>query len=241
MNAAFCWTPPLRSSLCYTALASIYPGPPFINKNKKCQRHIYRVLESVEGLALEETPSESVTRRLILLRHAESSLNEFSMRDHDRPLSKAGRADAVSVSHKLQQLNWVPELILCSDAMRTRETLSIMQEQVKGFLQAAVHFIPSFYSVAAMDGQTAEHLQQMICKFSRNDILTVMCMGHNKGWEEAASLLTGSEVELKTCNAALLEAAGKSWEEAFVLAGTGGWKLHGVVKPNSNLENYLPT
>jgi len=49
-----------------------------------------------------------------------------------------------------------------------------MQEQVKSFLQAAVHFIPSFYSVAAMDGQTAEHLQQMICKLSRDDIITVM-------------------------------------------------------------------
>jgi phosphohistidine phosphatase SixA len=35
------------------------------------------------------------------------------MSDHDRPLSKAGRADAISVSNKLQQMGWVPELILC--------------------------------------------------------------------------------------------------------------------------------
>ena len=39
------------------------------------------------------------------------------------------------------------------------------------------------------------------------------CMGHNKGWEEAASTFSGVSVELKTCNAALLEAAGKTWEE----------------------------
>lgn len=32
--------------------------------------------------------------------------------DHDRPLSKAGQADAVIVSQKLQQLGWIPELIL---------------------------------------------------------------------------------------------------------------------------------
>ncbi|KNA07547.1 hypothetical protein SOVF_170790 [Spinacia oleracea] len=38
-------------------------------------------------------------------------------------------------------------------------------------------------------------------------------MGHNKGWEEAASMFTGSVIELKTCNAALLEGTGKSWEE----------------------------
>lgn len=39
------------------------------------------------------------------------------------------------------------------------------------------------------------------------------CMGHNRGWEEAASMFSGSSVELKTCNAALLEASGKSWVE----------------------------
>lgn len=32
--------------------------------------------------------------------------------DHDRPLSKAGQADAKIVSQKLQQLGWIPQLIL---------------------------------------------------------------------------------------------------------------------------------
>lgn len=40
-------------------------------------------------------------------------------------------------------------------------------------------------------------------------------MGHNKGWEEAASMFSGASIELKTCNAALLEATGKSWEEVL--------------------------
>ncbi|XP_022845213.1 uncharacterized protein At3g52155, chloroplastic [Olea europaea var. sylvestris] len=190
------------------------------------------VIEAVEGQASPDTPAEPVARRLILLRHAHSSWENRSLRDHDRPLSKSGQADAVKVSHKLQQLGWIPELILSSDARRTRETLKIMQEQVLGFLEAKVHFISSFYSIAAMDGQTAEHLQQAICKYSKDDILTVMCMGHNRGWEEAASVLSGASIELKTCNAALLEAAGKSWEEAFSAAGFGGWKLQAVVKPD---------
>uniref|UniRef100_A0A5B7BIE1 Phosphoglycerate mutase family protein n=1 Tax=Davidia involucrata TaxID=16924 RepID=A0A5B7BIE1_DAVIN len=193
------------------------------------------VIETVEGQTSEEVRSESVARRLILLRHAKSSWEDRSLRDHDRPLSKAGQADAIKVSHDLQQLGWIPELILSSDAVRTKETLRIMQEQVRGFLEAEVHFIPSFYSIAAMDGQTAEHLQQAICKYSRDEILIVMCMGHNRGWEEAASMFSGASIELKTCNAALLEATGKSWEEAFALAGLGGWKLQGIVKPNANL------
>ncbi|TVU11166.1 hypothetical protein EJB05_44735 [Eragrostis curvula] len=188
-------------------------------------------------------------RRIILLRHGDSAAGGRSTRDHDRPLSKSGRADAISVSDKLQQMGWIPELILCRfhlcalnnisaatyyevlDATRTKETLKILQEHVQGLSEAVVHFIPSFYSIAAMDGQTAEHLQKAICEYCSDDILTVMCMGHNKGWEEAASMFSGDSVMLKTCNAALLEAVGKSWVEAFSLAGLGGWKLHGIVKP----------
>ncbi|KAJ4823947.1 hypothetical protein Tsubulata_016426 [Turnera subulata] len=206
----------------------------------------------------EESASPvSHRRRLILLRHAKSSWDDPSLRDHDRPLSKTGQADAAKLSLKLQELGWLPQLILCSDAMRTRETLEIMQQQVAAFSDAQVHFIPSFYSIAAMDGQTADHLHLSICKYSADDVLTVMsvtsllppppppclhlyhpgavlCMGHNRGWEEAASMLTGSSIELKTCNAALLEASGKSWEEAFASAGLGGWKLQGIVPGDSS-------
>jgi hypothetical protein len=41
-------------------------------------------------------------------------------------------------------------------------------------------------------------------------------MGHNKGWEEAASMFSGDSVVLNTCNAALLEAVGKSWVEVSI-------------------------
>ncbi|CAK9320830.1 unnamed protein product [Citrullus colocynthis] len=194
------------------------------------------VIQTAESQVTTEesvSQSESVSRRLILLRHARSSRQKLSLRDHDRPLSKDGKVDAIKIAHKLQELSWIPELILSSDAKRTRETLKLMQEQVSGFSEAEVHFISSFYSIAVMDGQTAEHLQQVICNYSRDEIVTVMCMGHNKGWEEAASMFSGSSIKLKTCNAALLEASGKSWDEAFALAGLGGWKLHGIVNPNS--------
>lgn len=179
------------------------------------------------------SPIDSIARRLILLRHAKSSWKDRSLRDHDRPLSKTGKADAIKVAHKLHELGWIPQLILSSDSLRTKETLKIMQESVEGFLEAEVRFFSSFYSIAAMDGQTAEHLQQIVCSYSGDEIATVMCMGHNRGWEEAASMFTGASVELKTCNAALLETTGKSWTEAFALAGLGGWKLQGIVKPSS--------
>jgi len=155
------------------------------------------------------------------------------LKDHERPLSKWGRHTAADIANKLNQPGWFPELILCSDAIRTRETLEIMQSHVSDLGEVEVRFLGSFYAIAAMDGQTAQHLQENILKYSRDDVTTVMCMGHNRGWEEAASLLCGISVELKTANAALLEAPGSSWQEAFDKAGMGGWKLVGILKPDT--------
>lgn len=41
-----------------------------------------------------------------------SFLTTILCTDHDRPLSKAGETDAIKVTYKLQQLGWIPELIL---------------------------------------------------------------------------------------------------------------------------------
>ena len=59
---------------------------------------------------------------------------------------------------------------------------------------------------------------------------TVMCVGHNRGWEEAASELSGTPVELKTANACVLEARGAD-DWAAALADGGAWSLRGVVTP----------
>ncbi|XP_047182338.1 uncharacterized protein At3g52155, chloroplastic isoform X2 [Vigna umbellata] len=213
MNVGLC---EMHSVICSTAVAPNFSGRRSKVRNPNQLRAKSSLLIQKQDTQLAEPLSDSVSvsRRLILLRHAKSSWANRSLRDHDRPLSKSGKEDAVRVSRKLQELGWIPELILSSDAARTKETLKIMQEQVQELVEAEVHFISSFYSIAAMDGQTAEHLQKVICRYSKDEILTVMCMGHNRGWEEAASMFSGASVELKTCNAALLETAGKSWDEA---------------------------
>ncbi|CAI8583834.1 unnamed protein product [Vicia faba] len=231
MNGVMC---KMHSTTCTTVISPVH----HLNRRRNIRNpSILRAKSSIlipkQDTKLKDPLSDSASRRLILLRHAESSWDQTALRDHDRPLSKSGKEDAVKVSLKLQQLGWIPELILSSDAVRTKETLKIMQAQVQELLKAEVHFVSSFYSIAAMDGQTADHLQKVICKYSRDEILTIMCMGHNRGWEEAASMLCGASVELKTCNAALLETAGKSWDEAFAAAGFGGWKLQGILKPSS--------
>ena len=84
MDAAFsCML--LRSSLCPTFSASLVPGP-IIHKKAKHMPYLSLTIDNAEGSALDKTPSASVTRRLILLRHAESSWNKYSLRgDYNAP------------------------------------------------------------------------------------------------------------------------------------------------------------
>jgi phosphohistidine phosphatase len=63
---------------------------------------------------------------LSILRHAKSSWADPELDDHDRPLAKRG-AKAIPILAKfMRQAKLRPTLALCSDAMRTRATLTLL-------------------------------------------------------------------------------------------------------------------
>jgi phosphohistidine phosphatase len=64
-----------------------------------------------------------MTLRLILMRHAKSSWDDPTWEDHERPLNDRGRASSAALGKWLKQKGYLPELVLCSTAVRTRETL----------------------------------------------------------------------------------------------------------------------
>jgi phosphohistidine phosphatase len=72
-----------------------------------------------------------MTRRtLVLLRHAKAEHPNGYPQDIDRPLSSRGRADAAAAGRWLVEAGLVPELVLCSSAVRTRETWRSAAETV---------------------------------------------------------------------------------------------------------------
>ena len=62
--------------------------------------------------------------RLLLYRHAKSDWADASLDDIDRPLNSRGRAAARAMAGYIASEKLLPDLILCSTALRTRETLS---------------------------------------------------------------------------------------------------------------------
>ncbi len=65
-------------------------------------------------------------KRLSLLRHAKSSWGAPAQDDFDRPLNKRGRIAAPLMGAYIKATIGAPDCILCSSAIRTRETLDLL-------------------------------------------------------------------------------------------------------------------
>jgi phosphohistidine phosphatase len=61
------------------------------------------------------------TRTLVILRHAKAA-NPQGVADPDRPLSQRGHADAAAAGVWLARRGLQPDLVVCSPALRTRQT-----------------------------------------------------------------------------------------------------------------------
>ena len=121
---------------------------------------------------------------LYLLRHAKA-VPQGDMRDTDRPLEERGRAGARSVAEWLKRQKIAPQLVLCSPAARTRETLAIVAE---GFAKAPrIDYDPGLYLAGA------ERLLDRIREIP-DDVDRVMMIGHNPGLHELAQLLSDTNV-----------------------------------------------
>ncbi|WP_372612392.1 SixA phosphatase family protein [Aquicoccus sp.] len=64
-----------------------------------------------------------MTRRLILMRHTKSSWDDPALPDRDRPLNTRGIRSARALGKWLAEKDYLPDTVLCSPAVRTRETL----------------------------------------------------------------------------------------------------------------------
>ena len=158
-------------------------------------------------------------RRLIVMRHAKSSWSAPPRSDHERPLTQRGRKDAARVGNSLLEAGWVPNLVLSSDAQRTRETFAGLRGAFPGNVE--VRFLSSFYHVGP--SALAEELPLIA-----EDVECLLLLGHNPGWERLVAQLSDEDVILKTATAALLSLKLSEWKHAL---RAGQWALEKVIYP----------
>lgn len=63
---------------------------------------------------------------LLLLRHAKSAWDQPGLADHERPLAPRGSKAAKRIGRALRELGLVPDLALCSTALRARQTWELV-------------------------------------------------------------------------------------------------------------------
>lgn len=69
-------------------------------------------------------------KKVILLRHAKSSWDDPQRSDHDRPLNRRGRAAAPVIGNWLRDRGHIPDTVLSSSSLRTRQTVLRLREAI---------------------------------------------------------------------------------------------------------------
>ena len=86
---------------------------------------------ALRGAALvHDIAGTARSRPDLLCRHAESEPDKEGARDHDRNISQAGIEASRTVARHLRDAAWLPDLLLCSNSKRTRQTVDAMTEEV---------------------------------------------------------------------------------------------------------------
>ena len=116
-------------------------------------------------------------KRLILMRHAEAGWH-INMDDHERPLSASGIRDAKKIGSWLKEKAYIPDEVISSTSLRTRETFSYL------FLDCPQIFERSLYLADA--DQMKSTLQTLLSE-------TVILLAHNPGITELAHDLMNHE------------------------------------------------
>lgn len=123
--------------------------------------------------------SEDVTKKLYLMRHAQASSSASD--DKSRPLTPKGIEDAAKAGSFLKSKNYIPDLILCSPAKRTQETLAQLNKTLEVM---DVQFPEILYSGTL--GDYYSYIQHCDDRIS-----SIMMIGHNPTIYGLVSKLAG--------------------------------------------------
>lgn len=150
-------------------------------------------------------------KKIILLRHAKSSWAEPSLDDHDRPLNRRGRGAAPVIGAWLARSGHLPDTVLCSSSVRTRETLDLIGQYLPA--EAERLFEDDLYH--ALPPTLLSRLRDL-----PRTCFTVLVVGHQPGLGSLTRLLSDGTAKRRcrrafehfpTAAAAVLEAEIEDW------------------------------
>ena len=157
---------------------------------------------------------------LILLRHAKSNWNNPALADIERPLATRGMNDAPLMGKAMAERGIDPELVLCSSARRTRDTLDLVLPELR--------VEPKVVDDAALYHARPETMLEML-RAIQPGTNRVMLVGHNPEIHAFALDLVGSGpkhfrdrlmTKYPTAGLAVINFASGLWKSVDVNSGT---------------------
>lgn len=142
-------------------------------------------------------------RQLFIVRHAQAEAGEAAQTDFERALTTQGRTEALLLGQFILCEKFLPQRILVSPAKRARDTFA----QINAALKLPYEEQAEIYN--AEFGRLLE-----LIKETKEDIQSVMIVGHNPGMHALAAYLSHSGGKLDEFPPASL----------CVLDFKGGWK-----------------
>jgi phosphohistidine phosphatase len=149
-------------------------------------------------------PDPTTARRLTLVRHANAE-QESDVRDFERPLSKKGHGEVQEMARRFQERGLIPDLVLASAAVRTRETA----ETFAKVLGVPARLLQADDSLYLAEG---DHILATIRAVGPR-VTHLMLIGHNPGISAAAIALAPETVlgDLPTCGTLTMGAMCRTW------------------------------
>jgi len=140
-------------------------------------------------------------KTVYFIRHAKSSWDDITLRDHDRPLNKRGIRDAPSMADEMTKLSLPLDQIITSTAMRAKQTATFFQKQYE---------IPStsFHEESNLYHGNLEDYLEGVRIWANDEYDTAALFAHNPGMTYLANNYSDKYIDnVPTCGIVAVEFA----------------------------------
>ena len=141
-------------------------------------------------------------KEIYVLRHAKSSWDNSNLSDFERPLADRGISDAKKMSKFLKDMNIKIDKVLCSNAIRAKETFDLTADGFNFEIDKAT------YSDKLYFGDTTTIIQDL--KELEESLNNILIVGHNPTLHYLVEILTNESINrFTTCNLATISHDGE--------------------------------
>ena len=128
---------------------------------------------------------------LYIMRHAKSDWSGPQMSDFERPINKRGTKNAMRIGEWMNENNHIPQKIISSPALRAKETIELVTEQISKFNLEDLTYEDELY----LAGFT--QLIEFINTY-KDKVQSLMLVGHNPGIENLVNYLCDKSGDKET-------------------------------------------